>query len=376
MKHQHTTLHIISLSYISTVVYESRSLSDAQSSSSRTKGFHRDLPTSGSHTISRFSSVVHRGSGLQQARVHSWGRIMGKKCGHPECTTRPSNGIAGSKKPEFCSRHAQDGMVNIYSKRCGHEGCTTQSNYGVAGSKKPEFCGRHAQDGMVNVYGKRCVQEGCTTQPRFGVAGSKKPEFCSRHAQDGMIDVSSKRCGQEGCTTQPKYGIAGSKKPEFCSRHAQDEMVNIYSKKICGHEGCTTQSNYGVAGSKTPEFCSRHAKEGMTHHRSGRVLEAGNGGVHEQRDERTIRSGRVASGQKQRKRPPTPASNGVSVDNSVRATKRTRQADGTAAAVSVAVKAEAGGTISQAKGPPSSEPTRKGAKADVLLPCSVKAERC
>ena len=41
-------------------------------------------------------------------------------------------------------------MVDLRTKRCGHPGCTMCATFGVQGSKKAEFCGRHAKTGMVS----------------------------------------------------------------------------------------------------------------------------------------------------------------------------------------------------------------------------------
>ncbi|CAM9551221.1 unnamed protein product, partial [Sphacelaria rigidula] len=44
-----------------------------------------------------------------------------KKCGYEECFTLPSYGVVGSKKAEFCSKHASTEMVNVVNKKCGNE---------------------------------------------------------------------------------------------------------------------------------------------------------------------------------------------------------------------------------------------------------------
>ncbi|CAM9586530.1 unnamed protein product [Ectocarpus sp. 4 AP-2014] len=48
---------------------------------------------------------------------------LARKCGHPGCMKQPSFGTDGSKKAEFCSQHAKQGMVNLRSRRCNHPGC-------------------------------------------------------------------------------------------------------------------------------------------------------------------------------------------------------------------------------------------------------------
>ena len=122
------------------------------------------------------------------------GRQQTRYCWHEDgCTNQTSYGVGGSKKPEFCAKHAKEGMIDVIRKKCCHPGCTTVASYGFGGKKKPEFCSKHAKEGMVNVVSKRCSHPGCATQPSFGVDGSKKPEFCSKHAKDGMVGVMNKR---------------------------------------------------------------------------------------------------------------------------------------------------------------------------------------
>ena len=57
----------------------------------------------------------------------------------------------GSSYPEYCSRHAAEGMVDIVSKQCAHGACFKRPNYGLAGRTKAEYCAEHAADGMMDV---------------------------------------------------------------------------------------------------------------------------------------------------------------------------------------------------------------------------------
>ncbi|CAN0022283.1 unnamed protein product [Sphacelaria rigidula] len=91
-------------------------------------------------------------------------------------------------------------MVDVVHKKCGGEGCSTRPSYGVAGSTKAEFCPKHARAGMVNVRDKKCGQRNCSKNPSYGVAGSTKAEFCAKHARVGMMSVRRKECGDEGCS--------------------------------------------------------------------------------------------------------------------------------------------------------------------------------
>eukprot|EP00752_Nemacystus_decipiens_P017620 g15791.t1 len=116
--------------------------------------------------------------------------IYGKMCAHPKCSKNPSFGVAGTKRREFCSEHAEIGMVNIYGPcRCAHPGCCKYPSFGTAGTKKAEFCREHAKVGMVNLHSKKCAHPKCSKYPSFGVAGTKRREFCAGHAKDGMVPV-------------------------------------------------------------------------------------------------------------------------------------------------------------------------------------------
>ena len=43
-------------------------------------------------------------------------------------------------------------MVDVWSKTCASDECSRKPSYGVEGSRKAEYCVQHALKGMVNVY--------------------------------------------------------------------------------------------------------------------------------------------------------------------------------------------------------------------------------
>ncbi|CAM9721941.1 unnamed protein product [Laminaria digitata] len=187
------------------------------------------------------------------------------KCGHPTCVTRACYGVDGSKKTEFCPRHAKDGMVNVRKLRCRHEDCTKRARFSVPvpGSiEKAEFCAEHARAGMIDAGSKTCLHESCGKWPSFGIHGSRVTVFCAQHAEAGMVDVRRKRCNEQGCTKQPSYGVRGSKKAEYCALHGKDGMINVCSKR-CANRDCNKHPKFGVNGSTKAEFCCQHAKAGM-----------------------------------------------------------------------------------------------------------------
>lgn len=73
-------------------------------------------------------------------------------------------------------------MVNVVNKKCCHEGCLTRRSYGMVGSRKADFCVRHAAEGMINVK-KKCGLEGSLTASS-GVVGTRKVDVTVHHAEE------------------------------------------------------------------------------------------------------------------------------------------------------------------------------------------------
>lgn len=155
------------------------------------------------------------------------------------CLTRTASSVFSQPTGTTAagSGPAKGAMVNVLGKQYRHPGCITRASYGAAGSKKVEFCCKHAEESMTNVVNKKCCHPGCITRATYGIAGSKKAEFCCKHAHGDMIGVlnpkSCPKCRHPGCATMPSlgtmpsFGMACSKKAEFCSRHAEESMVSV-----------------------------------------------------------------------------------------------------------------------------------------------------
>ncbi|CAM9786731.1 unnamed protein product [Sphacelaria rigidula] len=171
--------------------------------------------------------------------------VVGKRCGEKRCLKRPSFGVAGSKKTEFCFEHAAAGMINVVSKRCGDEGCLKHPSYSVAGSKKAVLCSAHAREGMAHVGNKKYSDEGCFKYPSYGVAGSKKREFCFEHARAGMVNVK-RRCYHEACLKHPWYGETRNKEAKYFSEHVEAGIVgtkHVNSGKKGYSEPCASKGH-------------------------------------------------------------------------------------------------------------------------------------
>lgn len=148
--------------------------------------------------------------------------------------------------------------------QCGQAGCEKRPTYGLKGSKKREFCSQHAKKGMINVNNKRCIQPNCSTIPSFAVAGSKKAEFCCIHAVAGMIDVRSKRSSQRGSSSQAAdSGKTPVSSSASSSGHASEGLAVLRNKR-CGRRGCSKRPSYVPGGGReNAEFCDQHATDGI-----------------------------------------------------------------------------------------------------------------
>eukprot|EP00903_Cladosiphon_okamuranus_P005799 g5746.t1 len=158
--------------------------------------------------------------------------------------------------------------------QCGQPGCEKRPTYGLKGSKKREFCSQHAKKGMINVNNKRCIQPNCSTIPSFAVAGSKKAEFCSQHAMEGMVDVRSKRSSSSRGGSINKQAVVSSsgKTPASSSSSASSSerasgglgLGGPRSNKRCGRRGCSKRPSYAPGASgENAEFCDQHATDGI-----------------------------------------------------------------------------------------------------------------
>lgn len=137
-----------------------------------------------------------------------------------------SYGVPGNLNVEVCAEHAPNGTVDVKHKRYSHGCCWRRPSWGMAGSRKAEFCAEYdVPDMMVNLRHTQCSHEGCSKPARYGVAGSRKAEFCSEHAPDEMSNV--KRSDHGSYSKRRTNGVASSHNIELCKEHVADGMVNV-----------------------------------------------------------------------------------------------------------------------------------------------------
>eukprot|EP00752_Nemacystus_decipiens_P005692 g5152.t1 len=95
-----------------------------------------------------------------------------RKCASPGCETRPAYGQPGSGKSQFCKPHALPGMakycqdhkkeghVDVITKKCAAPGgCHKQPSFGMPGSRKAEFCAKHASHDMICLRTSKAKRE-------------------------------------------------------------------------------------------------------------------------------------------------------------------------------------------------------------------------
>lgn len=225
-----------------------------------------------------------------------------RTCAHQGCSTRSTFGVVGTKKLEFCSGHAAEGMIDLNNKKRAHRGRSTcRASFGVAGNKKPELLrGEHVTESVTNLSNikktrKQCVQQGCkAVDPSYGEAGTKKREFCREHARKGMINLRPMSVQPPAALSRRVLAQRGSRS-ESSAGHALEGMIYVTSRKKRARKGCTTPASYGVAGSKRGGFWKKHAKQEILHFRiRKRARTGGSEGAsvqeaHRSREERMAR---------------------------------------------------------------------------------------
>jgi len=183
--------------------------------------------------------------------------VKNKKCPFNDCKSQPTFGFEWGK-PISCAKHKEEGMLDVKHKKCRFDGCKSIPYFGLEWGKAL-FCSKHKEEGMLDVKHKKCRFDGCKNQPYFGLELGK-PVFCSKHKEEGMLDVKNKKCRFDGCKYQPTFGLELGK-PIFCSKHKEKGMLNVRTKK-CRFDGCKSIPNFGLKLGK-PVFCFKHKEEGM-----------------------------------------------------------------------------------------------------------------
>jgi hypothetical protein len=189
------------------------------------------------------------------------------KCQFKDCTVKQAQYGFENDKPKFCSKHKEDGMIDLKTQKCIK--CNNKKPYfGLVGDK-PTHCGDCKEENMIDLIHKKCIK--CNKKiPYFGLVGDK-PTHCGDCKEENMIDVISKKCIK--CNNkQPDFGLEGEL-PTHCGDCKEENMINVRSKKCikCNNK----QPNFGLVGEK-PTHCGECKEENMINVRSKKCIKCNN----------------------------------------------------------------------------------------------------
>jgi hypothetical protein len=113
---------------------------------------------------------------------------------------------------------------------CEYEGCKTESSFNFKGMSR-KYCSKHKEEGMLNVKDCICIFENCCKPSYYNYIGLK-PEYCKDCKTDTMIDINHQKCN---CgKARPTFNLIGLK-PEYCVSCKTIEMTNVVDEKcFCG----------------------------------------------------------------------------------------------------------------------------------------------
>ena len=174
-----------------------------------------------------------------------------KKCQESNCGLIASFGFDKIIGTKYCSKHKEEGMINLLCKlyACGK----SRPTYNYEG-ESANFCKECKEDDMINVNDKNCH---CgKSRPTFNLPGLNS-EYCAKCKTENMINVKDKPCNC-GKSTRPNFNFKGLT-PEYCAKCKLPDMIDLTHKKcVCNK----AQSSFNFEG-LSPEYCAKCKKEGM-----------------------------------------------------------------------------------------------------------------
>jgi hypothetical protein len=195
---------------------------------------------------------------------------MVRFCDDLECKGTNKQAIYGFKNGEKlkCKKHIQSGMINLQAYFCIDDRCKenpTCASFNFSKEKKPQYCTAHKLDGMVDLSHKHrcCIHSEndirCKKLAYYNYEG-EKPKYCKVHVIDKekMVDLVTNFC--EKCETTASFKYPNETKARFCSTHAKEfpGMIDNKSKKC---EDCKLiQASYNYEGLKAA-YCVTCAKK-------------------------------------------------------------------------------------------------------------------
>jgi len=174
-------------------------------------------------------------------------------CKNPNCITRATFGIKGTKKVLFCKEHRDPEIhVDIAHALCTVSGCEERKDWGPPG-EKAIVCQFHKENGHIRTDKTLCIIEGCTSRNIFGDEDEGIAKYCSKHKDKNHVDLSCTKCKALDCKEPALYGFPGYSR-EYCYKHKNIRMVSKSASlpkeidKNCAY--CCTTIHYNE------EFCS------------------------------------------------------------------------------------------------------------------------
>ena len=175
-----------------------------------------------------------------------------KKCIHPDgCKLIASFGYNKQIGTKYCSKHKEEGMINLLCKLCS---CgKARPTYNLEGLTA-NYCSQCRTDDMINVNDKKCV---CGLSiPTFNFKGIIA-KYCLKCKSSDMINVKDEPC-ECGKSTRPNFNFIGLI-PRYCSQCKLEDMIDITHKKCsCG----ISQASFNYEG-LSPNYCKKCKLEGM-----------------------------------------------------------------------------------------------------------------
>lgn len=181
-------------------------------------------------------------------------------CIYEGCKTESSFNFKGMSR-KYCSKHKEEGMINVKDFMCIFDNCNKQAYYNYSGLKEKLYCNEHKLENMVNVKSKLCIYEGCQKQPLFNYKNETEGIYCYDHKKLEMVDIKHKICIEDSCLKRARYNTFGNK-PIYCFEHKLKDMIDIDAKK-CKFKNCLKHPLYNYFYEKFGIYCSRHKLENM-----------------------------------------------------------------------------------------------------------------
>lgn len=115
-----------------------------------------------------------------------FGGVGNGKLNHP---TRVSSRPLAAVATIFAAIAAAAGMINLNTPRCRGPECYLTPYFGLPGAT-PTYCSKHKQEGMINLISKRCEDESCDRIPSYNydMVGAKAV-YCNAHKAEGGLSA-------------------------------------------------------------------------------------------------------------------------------------------------------------------------------------------